>query len=68
MPEKKRYRLRNNSVALTRLQWLLACSGLLLGVIGLVLGLSGMEWGFALTGIGAMSTGLITISSIGTMS
>ena len=59
MDDKPRYRLRTNSVAMTRLQWWIAGVAALVGVFGLILVLAGrLPLGILFLGMSGMTNGL----------
>jgi hypothetical protein len=59
MDDKPRYRLRANSVALTRLQWWIAGFAALVGVFGLIIVLAGrFPLGILFLGLSGMTSGL----------
>ena len=62
MDDKPRYRLRANSVALTRLQWWIAGVATFVAAIGFVLALTGRAFGTMLMGLSVM-IGLFTVNS-----
>jgi hypothetical protein len=63
MDDKPRYRLRANSVALSRLQWWVAGVATFVAVIGIVLALTGRAFGSILTSLSAMIV-LFTVISV----
>jgi hypothetical protein len=63
MDDKPRYRLRANSVALTRLQWWVVGVAMFVGVIGIVLALTGRAFGSILTSLSIL-IGSFTIISV----
>ncbi len=62
MREKRRYRLRANSMALSRLQWSLAGGAVVLGVVGLALAVS-TPLGIGLMGLAGMTLNTIVLSA-----
>ncbi len=68
MREKRRYRLRANSVALSRLQWSLVSGAVVLGVVGLALALTAFpSLGGGLMALAGMTLGVIALSAVGTL-
>jgi len=64
MREKRRYRLRANSMALSRLQWSLAGGAVVLGVVGLALALAvSTPLGIGLMGLSGMTLNTIVLSA-----
>jgi len=62
MREKRRYWLRANSMALSRLQWSLAGGAVVLGVVGLALAVS-TPLGIGLMGLAGMTLNTIVLSA-----
>jgi len=68
MREKRRYRLRANSVALSRLQWSVASGAAVLGVVGLALALTvSTPLGSGLMGLAGLTLGVIALSAMGSL-
>ncbi len=64
MREKRRYWLRANSMALSRLQWSLAGGAVVLGVVGLALALAvSTPLGIGLMGLAGMTLNTIVLSA-----
>ena len=62
MDDKPRYRLRTNSVAMTRLQWWIAGVAALAGVFGLILFFGGrVPLGILFLGLSGMTNGLTVL-------
>jgi len=64
MREKRRYQLRANSMALSRLQWSLAGGAVVLGVVGLALALIvPTPLGIGLLGLAGITLNVIVLSA-----
>jgi hypothetical protein len=61
MTDKPRYRLRANSVAMTRFQWWIAGLATAIGIFGLILILAGRLWGILFLSLSGMTNGLTVI-------